>query len=188
MPQNQSDIRLGRFLSLVLRHHPEAAGISLDEHGWADVDALLEGVRRTGRTIDREILERIVRENDKQRYKFNEDRTKIRASQGHSLSVSLELRPETPPAVLYHGTVERFLPSIFQEGLCKMSRQYVHLSPDPETAARVGRRRGAPVVLAVDAAAMARDGAAFYRSDNGVWLCGHVPPGYLSRWPHGSSF
>ena len=181
MEQSGSDIRLSRFLSLVLRHHPETAGITLDEHGWADVEQLLAGVRRTGREIDQERLERIVRENEKQRYRFNEDHTKIRANQGHSIPVNLELEPVPPPDRLYHGTVEKFLSSILEQGLCRMSRQYVHLSPDVETAVRVGRRRGAPVVLVIDAAAMARDGVLFYRSENGVWMCEHVPPRYLSR-------
>lgn len=179
MEQSKSDIRLGRFLSLVLRHNPQAAGITLDAHGWADVEALLAGVRASGRAIDRETLERIVRENSKQRYAFNDDHSRIRASQGHSIAVDLALRPARPPQVLYHGTAERFLPAIRREGLRPMGRQYVHLSPDPETAAAVGRRHGRPVVLAVDAAAMVRDGAVFYRSENGVWLCGSVPAAYF---------
>ena len=178
--QGAGDIRLGRFLSLVLRHNPQAAGITLDEHGWADVEDLLAGVRRTGRSIDRETLERIVRENNKQRYAFNQDHSKIRANQGHSLRVDVELRRETPPQVLYHGTATRFLDSIRREGLRKMSRQYVHLSGDYATALAVGRRHGSPVVLVVDAAAMDRDGAVFYRSENGVWLCEAVSPAYIA--------
>jgi len=177
--QSREDVKLGRFLSLVLRHDPGAAGITLDEHGWADVDELLDGVRGTGRKIDREILERIVRENSKQRYAFNQDRTKIRANQGHSLPVDVELRQERPPQYLYHGTASRFLPSIRAEGLKKMSRQYVHLSADYETAVAVGRRHGSPAVLTIDAAAMVRDGTVFYRSENGVWLCEHVPAKYF---------
>ena len=175
----QSDVKLGRFLSLVLRHDPDAAGISLDRHGWADVAALLAGVRRTGRQIDRETLERIVRENDKQRYSFNEDHTKIRANQGHSIQVDIELPAADPPPYLYHGTAARFLPSIRREGIKKMSRQYVHLSGDYQTAVEVGRRHGAPAVLMIDAEAMARDGAAFCRSENGVWLCEYVAPEYF---------
>ena len=179
MNQSNSDVRLGRFLSLVLRHDPHAAGITLDEHGWADVNALLAGVNRTGRKIDLFTLERIVRENNKQRYSFNEDHTKIRANQGHSISVDVELREVEPPKYLYHGTASRFLPAIQAEGIRRMSRQYVHLSGDFETAVAVGKRHGIPVVITIDAAAMVRDGVEFYRSENGVWLCEHVEPKYF---------
>ena len=179
MNQSNSDVRLGRFLSLVLRHDPHAAGITLDEHGWADVNALLAGVNRTGRKIDLFTLERIVRENNKQRYSFNEDHTKIRANQGHSISVDVELKEAGPPKYLYHGTASRFLPAIQAEGIRKMSRQHVHLSGDFETAMAVGKRHGIPVVITIDAAAMARDGVEFYRSENGVWLCEHVEPKYF---------
>lgn len=177
--QSRDDVKLGRFLSLVLRHDPGAAGIELDGHGWADVDELLAGVERTGRRIDREALERIVRENNKQRYAFNSDHTKIRANQGHSIPVDVELREARPPQYLYHGTAERSLPAIQREGLKKMSRQYVHLSANFETAVAVGRRHGRPVVLTIDAEAMVRDGAVFYRSENGVWLCESVPAKYF---------
>ena len=179
MEQRNSDVKLGRFLSLVLRHDPHAAGITLDEHGWADVNELLAGVNRTGRKIDRVTLERIVRENNKQRYSFNGDGTKIRANQGHSLQVDVELKAAQPPKYLYHGTASRFLPAIQAEGIRKMSRQHVHLSGDFETAMAVGKRHGIPVVITIDAGAMARDGVAFYRSENGVWLCGHVEPKYF---------
>ena len=179
MEQSNSDVKLGRFLSLVLRHDPSAAGITLDEHGWADVKALLAGVSRTGRNINMDTLERIVRENNKQRYSFNGDHTKIRANQGHSIPVDLELEEAEPPQRLYHGTASRFLSAIYREGIRKMGRQYVHLSGDFETAMAVGRRHGNPVVLTIDAAAMARDGVAFYRSENGVWLCEHVEPKYF---------
>ena len=137
MNQSNSDVKLGRFLSLVLRHDPHAAGITLDGHGWADVDALLAGVNRTGRKINMDTLERIVRENSKQRYAFNEDHTKIRANQGHSVRVDVELKAAEPPKYLYHGTATRFLPAIEGEGIRRMSRQYVHLSGDFETAMAV---------------------------------------------------
>lgn len=179
MGQSKEDIKLGRFISLVLRHEPEAAGIRLDEHGWADVEELLEGVRGTGRLIDLETLERIVRENNKQRYSFNQDHSKIRANQGHSISVDVELKRAQPPELLYHGTAERFLPSIQEKGICRMERQYVHLSGTFQTALQVGQRHGRPVVLTIDALSMARDGIIFYRSENGVWLCEHVPVKYL---------
>lgn len=177
--QTSSDVKLGRFLSLVLRHNPDAAGISLDEHGWTDVQELLNGVRRSGRQINLETLERIVRENNKQRYSFNADHTKIRANQGHSLQVDVELTAVKPPRYLYHGTALRFLPAIQREGIKKMSRQYVHLSGNFQTAVEVGRRHGSPVVITISAEAMAHDGVTFYLSENGVWLCEYVAPEYF---------
>ncbi len=177
--QRGGDVKLGRFLSLVLRHNPDAAGIVLDEHGWADVQDLLGGVRRSGRQIDMETLERIVRENNKQRYSFNEDHTKIRANQGHSIPVDVELTATQPPRYLYHGTAARFLAAIQREGIKKMTRQYVHLSGDFQTAMEVGRRHGAPAVIAIDAEAMSHDGEIFYLSENGVWLCEYVAPRYF---------
>ncbi len=166
--------KTSKFIALVLRHEPQAAGITLDRHGWADVDALCRGVG-----ISRQVLEEIVATDEKQRYRFSPDGTMIRANQGHSVAVDLELSPLTPPELLYHGTVGKFLPSIRQQGLQRQSRQYVHLSPDPETAAKVGRRRGKPVVLLVHAGQMHRDGHCFYRAENGVWLTEEVPPAYL---------
>ncbi len=177
--QSGSDVKLGKFLSLVLRHNPDAAGITLDAHGWADVRELLDGVRRSGRQIDMETLERIVRENNKQRYSFNADHTKIRANQGHSVPVDIELTEVNPPQYLYHGTAARFLKAIQREGIKKMTRQYVHLSGDFHTAMEVGRRHGSPLVITVDAEAMAHDGEIFYLSKNGVWLCEYVAPRYF---------
>lgn len=174
------DERLGRFMSMVLRHKPESIGITLDEYGYADVKELLEAMNIHGKCIDMTILERIVAENDKKRYSFNEDHTKIRASQGHSISVDLQLKQKTPPKILYHGTAKRFLESIQKEGLLKMSRQYVHLSKDVQTAVKVGQRHGEVVVLHIDAEKMVKDGYCFYLSDNGVWLCEKVPCQYFS--------
>jgi putative RNA 2'-phosphotransferase len=122
-----------------------------------------------------------VAQNDKQRFAFNEDRTRIRASQGHSIPVDLQLREAEPPAVLFHGTASRFLKSILASGLRAGARHHVHLSADVQTATRVGARRGFPAVLAVDAARMRADGIAFYQSDNGVWLTGDVKPTYLRQ-------
>lgn len=179
MEQSKNDVALGKFLSLVLRHHPEAAGVTLDEHGWADVDELLAGARSTGRKIDRETLERIVRENSKQRYSLNENHTKIRANQGHSIQVDVELRQANPPDVLYHGTAVRFLEGIKRDGITKQGRQYVHLSKDEATAISVGGRHGKPAVLRIDARKMAEDGVIFYLSENGVWLCDSVAWKYV---------
>ena len=179
MNQSNNDIKLGRFLSLVLRHSPSAAFLRLDENGYADVELLLLGCRRAGHSIDRETLERIVSENDKQRYCFNTDHTKIRANQGHSVSVNLELKAAIPPARLYHGTATRFLGSIRREGITRQSRQHVHLSADRETAATVGSRHGVPAILPIDTAAMVQDGYQFWLSENGVWLCLAVPWRYI---------
>ncbi|MDE7477805.1 MAG: RNA 2'-phosphotransferase, partial [Lachnospiraceae bacterium] len=161
---------LSKFLSLVLRHHPEAAYIEVDEHGWADVDALIAGVKRTGRKINRMVLEEIVRTDEKQRYSFNEDKTRIRANQGHSILVDVELKEQEPPEYLYHGTAERFYNGIKAKGLKPMGRLYVHLSKDIETAVNVGKRHGKPIVLKIHSGEMHRDGVLFYLSENGVWL------------------
>ncbi len=171
--------KLSCFISLVLRHKPEAAGIQLDEHGWASVEALIQGVNGTGRSLDYALLEEIVRTDEKGRYSFNEDRTKIRANQGHSLPVDVELREAEAPAVLYHGTATRFLDGILREGLKPMGRLYVHLSKDYDAAVKVGSRHGKPAVLRVDAAQMQEDGFQFYLSQNSVWLTKQVPYRYL---------
>ena len=174
--------QLGKFLSLVLRHKPETVGIALDEHGWANVDELLQGIRGSGREIDMALLKHIVRENDKQRFSFSEDGRKIRANQGHSVAVDVELEQRPPPEILYHGTVERNIHSIETEGLLRGNRLYVHLSPDTATANKVAaRRKGMPVIYEVLAGRMCRDGYVFYRSINGVWLTEHVPSEYLHR-------
>lgn len=179
MEQSKQDVKLGKFLSLVLRHNPAAAYIQLDSHGWVDTKELLAGCARTGMPIDQRTLERIVQKNSKQRYSFNDDHTKIRANQGHSVSVDLDLREMVPSARLYHGTAACFLSSIRAQGIIRQSRQHVHLSADWETAWKVGSRHGKPVILTVNALAMTRDGYRFYRSENGVWLCGHVPWRYV---------
>lgn len=171
-----NDKKVSKFISLILRHKPEAIGISLDEHGWAETDALCTGVG-----IPLETLERIVAEDEKQRYSFNDGKSLIRANQGHSVPVDLELPALAPPELLYHGTVEKFLPSIRRQGLQRQSRQYVHLSADTETAVKVGQRRGKPVVLLVYAGKMYQDGFQFYRSQNGVWLTKEVPLAYLKE-------
>jgi len=169
---------LSKFISLILRHKPEVIGISLDDHGWANVDELLAGIRRT-RPIDTEMLEEIVRTDEKQRYTFNEDHARIRANQGHSIQVELE--EKEPPEYLFHGTGRKYVESIDQTGLIPKSRLYVHLSGDQETAIKVGKRHGEPIVYQVAAGAMARDGHKFWRSANDVWLTKRVPPEYLEK-------
>lgn len=177
---DQDIVRLSRFLSLILRHDPGHVGLTLDAGGWADVDELLAKVAKAGRGFTRQELERIVTENNKQRFRFNADGTRIRANQGHSIDVDLGLETQTPPATLYHGTATRFLDSIRREGLNRRSRHHVHLSSDIGTAQKVGQRHGTPVILIVDAVAMWADGYQFYHSDNGVWLTEAVPVAYLS--------
>ena len=172
---------VSKFLSLVLRHKPEVVGLKLDPHGWVEVDALLDGCRKAGKKIDRAMLERVVAENDKKRFTFNADGTKIRANQGHSQAVDVELEELEPPLTLYHGTLERNWQSIKERGLLKMQRLHVHLSLEIETARKVAERRvGAPLLLKIDSGLMARDGFKFYRSLNGVWLTDHVPIKYIS--------
>ena len=165
---------------MILRHKPEEIGITLDEHGWADVQALIDGVNQT-HPLTMELLEEIVRTDEKQRYSFNEDHTLIRANQGHSIPVDVELKETAPPAILYHGTREKYTASIDQIGLIPKSRLYVHLSADRETAVTVGKRHGKPVVYTVDAASMHADGYPFFLSVNGVWLTKEVPVEYLIK-------
>ena len=171
---------LGKFLALILRHKPEAAGITLDEHGWADTQQLIAGIAAE-RPFTMEMLEEIVRTDSKQRYAFNADRSRIRANQGHSVAVDVELQALPPPETLFHGTGEKYTASIDREGLRPKERLYVHLSSDAETAVTVGRRHGQPVAYTVAAGQMARDGYAFYRSANGVWLTKRVPAAYLAK-------
>ena len=172
--------RISKLMSLVLRHKPEHLDLNLDENGWVKVDLLLAAMQHQGLDVDRELFEEVVRDNDKQRFAFNEDRTQIRANKGHSIEVDVELEQKTPPSVQLHGTVEEFLDPIRESGLKKMNRQHVHLSGDLETANKVGSRRGKPVILQIDAAKMEKNGHVFYLSANGVWLTDHVPPSYIS--------
>ncbi|MEU9110631.1 RNA 2'-phosphotransferase [Streptomyces sp. NPDC048483] len=177
---SQRAVRISKYLAKHLRHEPERIGITLDAQGWVAVPALIDAATRHGFRFSRAELETVVAESDKRRYAIEGDR--IRANQGHSIRVDLDLPPAEPPAYLFHGTVARSIAAIRREGLRPMSRHAVHLSPDRETATRVGARRGKAVVLTVDAAAMHRTGHVFQVSANGVWLTAHVPPEYL-RFP-----
>lgn len=170
---------LSRFIALILRHKPESIGITLDEHGWASVSELLSGINSCGNEIDMQTLEEIVAEDEKQRYSFNADKTKIRANQGHSVNVDVELKKAEPPEILFHGTGEKYVASIKNEGLIPKSRLYVHLSKDRETAVKVGSRHGKPVVFEVNSGEMSRNGYEFFLSENGVWLTKIVPAEYL---------
>lgn len=172
--------RIGKYICLILRHKPEIIGIELDKNGWANIDELINGVKKKYPDFNMEKLEYIVNTDNKQRYSLSDDKSKIRARQGHSIDVDVELKELTPPELLYHGTAERFLESIMKEGLVPKSRLYVHLSKDVETAEKVGKRHGKPAVLKIETGKMAEDGFKFYLSENGVWLTKAVPPKYLS--------
>jgi putative RNA 2'-phosphotransferase len=177
-------VRVSKRLSFVLRHRPDSVGLTLDDAGWVGVDELLAGLTRSGMRLTRAELDAVVAGNDKQRFAFDDSGTRIRASQGHSVPIALGHRTEIPPDVLFHGTVQRFLPAILADGLRPGNRHAVHLSADVATASAVGGRRGRPVVLRVDAAAMAADGLRFSRSANGVWLTDAVPARYLQISGH----
>jgi putative RNA 2'-phosphotransferase len=172
-------VKISKFLSLVLRHRPEKIGLELDESGWAPVERLIEASRNHGVEFTLEELQNVVAGNDKKRFSLSDDGLWIRANQGHSIKVELGYAPTVPPEILYHGTAERFLASIKQQGLIKGRRHHVHLSADVDTAKKVGQRHGRPVVLRVEAGLMQRDGFIFYLSANGVWLAEFVPVRYL---------
>ena len=178
---NEKEIkRISKFLSLLLRHQPETIGLSLDENGWADVEELINKSKKRRMYFSLSDLEIVVVENDKQRFSFNEDKSKIRANQGHSIkNINLEFEAIEPPENLYHGTVEKFLESIKANGLQKMSRQHVHLSEDLITATKVGSRRGKPIILVINSGLMFCEGYEFYKSKNGVWLTDQVPSKFI---------
>ena len=170
-----------KFLSLILRHKPELIGLELDAGGWAEVDELIEKIRAHGKDLDFDKLNKLVETNDKKRFSFNEDKSKVRANQGHSIVVDLDLEPQAPPEFLYHGTTERFVSEIVLSGLQKMKRHHVHLSNNRSTAIEVGRRHGKTVVFEISAGGMYREGYTFYLSENGVWLTDEVPVFYMKR-------
>lgn len=172
-------IKISKFISLVLRHKPETIDLELDENGWADTDFLIQRMLNANYSIDIEILKDIVKSSDKQRFKFNEDFTKIRANQGHSLNVDLKLEQKEPQEILFHGTALRNIDSIKQNGLLKQNRHHVHLSSDSETARKVGMRYGKPIVLKIEAGKMNKDGIEFYLTENGVWLTEKVDTKYI---------
>ena len=181
MPQDNKDKNISKSLSYWLRHAPDVGQLTLDPSGWADVPDVLAALQSQRLPHQFEDLERVVSDSDKQRFELSADHSQIRARQGHSFPVDLDWPIMTPPATLYHGTVERFLEAIMADGLRPMQRHHVHLSPDRDTATIVGQRRGAPVILTIDAARMAADGHVFRLSSNNVWLADHVPAAYLHR-------
>lgn len=170
------------YISLILRHKPEICGISLDLHGWANVQELIDGINRSGKyQINEDILQQIVETDEKQRYRFNNDKTLIRANQGHSIPVDVELFERMPLDILYHGTAEKYLQSIYACGLLPQSRLYVHLSSNAETAQTVGARHGKPVVFIVFSKKLWEKGQKFYLSDNGIWLTDRITVEYIDR-------
>jgi putative RNA 2'-phosphotransferase len=177
---SKNNEKISKFLSLVLRHKPDEIGLVLDAQGWANIAQLIALSNEVGYRLDEALIVQIVAESDKQRFSISDDGLRIRANQGHSIAVDLELAPITPPQYLLHGTASRFLNSIMTKGLSRMSRQHVHLSENADTALRVGARYGEAVLLRVDSNAMVEAGHLFFRSDNGVWLVDSVPPKYIS--------
>jgi putative RNA 2'-phosphotransferase len=176
--------KLSKFLSLVLRHNPGLIGIQLNEQGWTDVETLLRKMNEFGKNIDIGTLNKVVEIDNKKRYAYNSDKTKIRASQGHSVKIDLGYSPETPPEFLYHGTASKFVDSILKSGIQKRGRHHVHLSPDIATAVNVGKRHGNPVVFEIKANEMFVQGFVFFISENGVWLTCEVPAIFLQIVDH----
>ncbi|WP_452600165.1 RNA 2'-phosphotransferase [Pontimicrobium sp. MEBiC01747] len=173
--------RISKFLSLILRHNPDKIGLELDENGWADINELITKANKRNVRFSKENLEDIVETNDKKRFAFNDDKTKIRANQGHSITtIDLKLDALEPPAYLYHGTVGKFINAIKTNGLQKMSRQHVHLTSELETAVKVGSRRGQAIILSIRAKDMHDKGYTFYQSENGVWLTDAVPAEFIA--------
>ncbi len=174
-------VKVSKYLSKHLRHEPERLGLKLAPGGWVCIDEFLAACQQDEFPISRAELEEVVIKSDKQRFSFDQTKTHIRANQGHSIDVDLQLDPQIPPDLLYHGTGEGSVEAIWQFGLQKMSRHHVHLSTDIATATAVGTRKGRPVIFMVNAAKMYQDGFTFYCSDNGVWLVETVPSKYLTR-------
>lgn len=173
--------RTSKFISLVLRHRPELIDLEMDQQGWVSVEELIQKSKTKGNSFDLATLWFIVKNNNKKRFAFNEDGTKIRANQGHSIDIDLNYEPIQPPEELFHGTAEKFMNSIMKEGLKKRNRHHVHLSAMLETAKQVGARHGKLVLLKVDSGKMHREGYLFYKSENDVWLTDHVPVQFLKR-------
>ena len=177
---NQKNLtKISKYMSLILRHRPEVIGLTLDPHGWADVKALIRGIQGKYPEFNRKTLEEIVESDEKQRYSFDQNGMRIRANQGHSVHVDVDMEEMDPPEILYHGTGRKSLSSILEKGLLPGNRLFVHLSKDTETARKVGRRHGDPVVFIVHAGQMAKDGYTFRLSANGVWQIPEVPVKYL---------
>lgn len=176
-------IKISKYLSKHLRHQPERIGLTLESGGWVEVNQLLKACQNNQFPVSFLELEEVVKTNDKKRFSFNETQTKIRANQGHSYPIDLQLEPIEPPDILYHGTYQKAIRSILKQGLLKQSRHHVHLSSEIATAIQVGQRRGKPIVLEIAAQTLHDQGYCFYQSENGVWLVDSVPPEYLKIIP-----
>lgn len=174
--------KISKFLSLILRHQPEVVGLSLEESGWISIEKLIKACTDYGKNFTFAELKEVVETNDKKRFAFNENETKIRANQGHSIKVEIEFEEKIPPAILYHGTAEKNVGAIFAKGLKKMARHHVHLSADVETARKVGIRYGKPVIFQIDTEKMRAEGFKFYVSANNVWLIESIPPKFLETY------
>jgi len=178
--KNNTDI--SKFLSYVLRHQPEAVGLTLDKNGWAELTDLIVCAGQQGYLLSTAIIQEVVASSDKKRFTLSEDGLRIRAAQGHSTQqVDIAYKEKTPPAILYHGTADRFIEAIREQGLIPMSRQYVHLSSDEVTAIQVGKRHGKPVVLKIKALDMYEKGFRFYQAENGVWLSNSIPYEFIQE-------
>ncbi len=178
---NKQQVVDSKFLSYVLRHKPDSIGLKLDKNGWTDILELIKCANSHGNSLTKKSILDAVKNNDKQRFMLSSDDTRIRASQGHSLNIDLELESQKPPEHLYHGTAKRFLSSIFEKGIHPSSRNHVHLSVSYETAMVVGRRYGKPIVLKIDSKKMNDDGCIFFLSENGIWLTEYVSPFYIEN-------
>lgn len=181
MPSSKQINKISKFLSFVLRHKPEAIGLALDANGWANLDELIDRANASGEVsyLNRDLILEVVNTSDKKRFIIADNGQQIRANQGHSVDIDLQLKPTVPPEILYHGTATRFLDSILEKGLMPQQRQHVHLSMDIETASAVGQRYGKPIILKIKALLMHEQGFQFYRSENGVWLTERVPNTYI---------
>lgn len=173
--------KISKRLSLILRHNPQSIGIQLDSSGWAKIDELLQALNSHGIQINHDILTQVVNDNPKKRFEFNASESQIRARQGHSLKVDLGYQPTTPPDKLYHGTPEKFLTSIFKQGLQKQQRHHVHMSEDIPLMLEVAKRRGVPSLLEINAGEMVKHGHHFFHTDNDVWLTDNIPPEFITR-------
>ncbi len=174
-------IKISKFLSLILRHKPESIGVSMSPHGWVKINELIQAAEKHRIYFNKKLIDQVIKEDNKQRFTYSTDGESIRANQGHSINIELELKPSKPPKILYHGTASRFMENIRKKGLLKMNRQHVHLSLLKKTAYDVGKRHGKPIILIIDANRMTKDGYDFYLSKNGVWLTEHVAPQYLQE-------
>ena len=178
---NKFEKKISRILSLVLRHDPKSIGLTLDEDGWAVLDDLVAGLKKDGKKVDRALVETVVANSDLQRFTISEDGLKIRANEGHSVEVKLELEEKAPPTWLFHGTSLAALHKIEGEGLLRKERDYVHIWSDQASARKAAQRKGKPVVVEVASRMMEKHGHVFYQADNGVWMTDHVPPDYLNK-------